>query len=110
MNNMFGLEMDQLAKIKVIGVGGDDYRLESVRSINWMFMGLYEWTITPQTNGTTSVASFIISEYGFVHFYVNYYSLQVDVAHFAIRPCFYLNQDVTYVSGNGTKNSPYIIK
>ena len=22
MNNMFGLEMDQLAKIKVIGVGG----------------------------------------------------------------------------------------
>ena len=39
MNNMFGLEMDQLAKIKVIGVSTFS---EAVDKLKWSIGGSYE--------------------------------------------------------------------
>ena len=80
-----------------------DYRLSSVTSVNWMYMGLSEWTVTPLDGvGFNNDYNYSIFNEGVV--YIR--DLQGSCA---IRPVFYLNSDVTYVSGNGTKNEPFII-
>ena len=66
---------------------------------NWMYMGLYDWTISRWSDTTKIVL-------------INYKGTVDDgsaTTRSAIRPTFYLNSDVTYVSGNGTKNEPFII-
>ena len=74
----------------------------SVRDSNWLFMGLYEWTITVNTNG-----SYV--------WYVGYsgsansgYPASTTDYH-AIRPCFYLDDNVKYIGGSGTSSDPYRI-
>ena len=72
------------------------------RDNNWMFMGLYEWTISRRSDGTT-YAFYVISS-GRV--YVDY----VGYNYFAVRPSFYLNSDVEIYEGNtGTQSDPYRI-
>ena len=80
---------------------GNDYRLSSVTSVNWMYMGLYEWTISRRSDNSNSA------------FYVSYVgSVRYDSvnAGSAVRPVFYLESSVTYASGNGTASTPFIIK
>ena len=66
---------------------------------NWMFMGLFEWTITTYY-ASSNVYS--ISDQG------NVASNRSSAA--AIRPTFYLNSNVTYIGGTGTKIDPYRIQ
>ena len=68
---------------------------------NWMFLGVYEWTITPElvTNNTV----FAVAIYGYV---VN---IEADMDTVTVRPTFYLDQNVNYKSGDGTKANPYRI-
>ncbi len=94
------------AESKIWGKTAYDYR--SFTSINWMYMGLEDWAITRVSN--VSNDAFYANEYGYVSYCgvldrnnVSYYS-------FAIRPCFYLNSNVTYKSGAGTISSPFIIE
>ncbi len=94
------------AESKIWGKTAYDYR--SFTSINWMYMGLEDWAITRVSN--VSNDAFYANEYGYVFYCgvldrnnVSYYS-------FAIRPCFYLNSNVTYKSGAGTISSPFIIE
>ena len=69
---------------------------------NWMFIGLSEWTINTYSLDTFYV--FIVRNSGLVS-----YSLAAS-SGFTVRPTFYLNSDVQYISGTGTKTNPYRIQ
>ena len=81
---------------------GNDYRLASVTSVNWMYMGLYEWTLVRRSdNSDTAFAVYLdgdLYKYGYV-----------DGTDLAVRPAFYLTSETAYVGGNGTQNSPYLL-
>ena len=75
----------------------DKYNDTVATSNNWMYMGLVEWTIS--RNSAISNMAFLLKSEGQVgsdRVYVN------GVA----RPVFNLLSSTTYVSGDGTKNSP----
>ena len=75
---------------------GQDYRLAATS--NWMYMGLWEWTIS-RDSGSADL-SFYVSTTGVVSY--NY----VDRGFRAARPVFYLSSNVAYAGGNGTIDSP----
>ncbi len=78
--------------------GGEtsDYRT-SVND-NWMYMGYYEWTISPYTNGT--INAFCVTMYG----YIDYNNVGYNRA---VRPTFNLVPNVELVGGSGSKDNPY---
>ena len=78
--------------------GGNNANGTSIKTINWMFMGFGEWTITPQS----SYSSYV--------FYLRYYG---DVSYdnakggsYGSRPVLYLKSSVLYAGGSGIKDSP----
>ena len=74
------------------------YNYSVATSYNWMYMGLTaEWTISRRSDNSNSV--FFVDDNGSV------FTGSV-VGAFLVRPCFYLNSDVTYVSGSGTESDP----
>ena len=75
---------------------GQDYRLAATS--NWMYMGLWEWTISRSSGGTG--ISFSVCTTGIVNDY------RVSAAFYAARPVFYLESAVTYVSGSGSMTDP----
>ena len=83
---------------------GSDYGYgqSSITSVNWMYMGLYDFTITRQSDTNSDIMHIDFS--GFVSSYDQY-----ELNRNAIRPVFYLKTDVTFVGGEGTIASPYII-
>ena len=70
----------------------------SNKLLNWMHMGLYEWTITKLTSDGSYCT---ILDSG-----IN--SNNKD-SYYTIRPTFYLNSNIAYISGKGTKTEPIII-
>ena len=74
----------------------------TIRSKNWMYMGLSEWTITRYAAYTDRV--FYVQMEGFP----DAFPVQpgVDWNSFGIRPVFFLNSSITYVSGDGTMDNP----
>ena len=75
-----------------------DYDDAAITSANWMYLGFYEWTISRFAN--YSSAAFLVYSAGDVN------SNYVDNSMFGARPVFSLSSSVTYVSGDGTQNSP----
>ena len=75
---------------------------EYIMDKNWMYMGLDEWTITPETSG--SLNSFSLSGTGGIS------SVKISLASgptyndITVRPTFYLNSSIRYSSGSGTKD------
>ena len=80
----------------------NDYRSSNVTSVNWLYMGLSEWTVMPSTSLSTH--SYFVSNHGYVE------CSKVNYPALAIRPVFYLEYDVSYGGGIGTKIKPIIIK
>ena len=81
---------------------GSNYDYRAAISSNWIHMGLIEWTISRNSNYSYSV--FAVMSTGEVNStggIGNYF--------YAVRPCFYLNSNVTYVSGSGTSSDPFRI-
>ena len=77
--------------------GLSSYNGEAIKNVNWMYMGLMEWTISRSVDHASSV--FGVYSAGNVH--------DDDAAHaFGVRPVFYLTSSVTYVEGDGTQSSP----
>lgn len=80
-----------------------EFKMSTAVNNNWLFMGLYEWTITriidrfDNYNGV-----FRISSYG-------YGSSSSSADTGSIRPTFYLKESIKYVSGTGTYSDPYRI-
>ena len=72
-----------------------DYR--AATSVNWMYMGLVEWTISRLADRSNT--AFVV--YGAGHVDDNY----ADYAC-AVRPVFNLVSSTTYVEGDGTQSSP----
>ena len=76
-----------------------DYR--AATSVNWMYMGLYEWTISRGADNAYYV--FYVIYAGCVEI-----NLSASSAR-ALRPVFYLTSSVNYVSGSGTAADPITI-
>ncbi len=78
----------------------NNYENSTLRSNNWLYLGTDEWTITPNSSYYYSV--FRLYDVG---------RLGADHARngYSARPVFYLNSNVTYVSGDGTESNPYRI-
>ena len=88
----------------------DNYDSSSVTAVNWMYLGLYEWTISRRA--AVSNFAFYVANGGFVHFNDVYHNdlLPDRVGNgFGVRPSFNLESSITYVSGDGTQDSPIII-
>ena len=74
-----------------------NYNNTTATSTNWMYMGLYEWTVSRIADD--SYFAFYVNSDGRVdHDYVHSYR--------AVRPSFSLLSSVTYSKGDGTQNSP----
>ena len=78
----------------------NNYNNTTATTSNWMYMGLYEWTISRSAD--ISYRAFYVGSTGFVY---------GDTAgsNFGVRPSFYLLSSVTYVSGSGSSSDPIII-
>ena len=76
------------------------YNNTTATNNNWMYMGLYEWTISRNADGSDS--AFRVSRDG----YVRYSSVGSD---FGVRASFNLESSVSYVSGSGSMSDPIVI-
>ena len=68
---------------------------------NWLYLGEGNWFITRCLDD---------NNFAFVMYYTGAFGVGALLDLNVVRPSFYLNSHVTYVAGNGTKNSPFIIK
>ena len=77
-----------------------DYNGEAIKNVNWMYMGLSEWTIS--RNADNSNIAFNVNDDGIVGgSNVNGYN--------GVRPSFSLLSSTTYVSGSGSASDPMVI-
>ena len=76
------------------------YNGEAIKNVNWMYMGLAEWTISRFADFASN--AFIV-----------YYTGSVTNGRandaLALRPVFYLASSVNYVSGSGTAADPILV-
>ena len=72
----------------------------TIRSLNWMHMGYYEWTISRFAGN--SGGAFSVNGGG---------SVDHDnvLSNIAVRPSFNLESSITYVSGSGSASDPMVI-
>ena len=88
-------------KWTLVGYNSDaskDYR--AATSVNWMYMGLVEWTISRY------------ADLAFYVFYVYYTGFVLNSNAFnayGVRPVFYLSSSVNYASGSGTAADPILV-
>ena len=87
-------------KWTLVGYNGSDaskdYR--AATSVNWMYMGLYEWTLS--RSAYNSYNAFNVTITGFVDYN------NVGNSAYGVRPVFNLSSSVNYVSGSGTAADP----
>ena len=73
----------------------------SVTGANWLYLvDIHEWTISPYSSTSNDVFR--------LYYDGTLYFSSANVGYSA-RPVFYLNSNVTYVSGDGTESNPYRI-
>ena len=76
------------------------YVNSTITANNWMYLGVYEWTLTPYSSDSSRV------------FFVNDNArLSYNTANFgyAARPVFYLKSNVALQGGSGTSSDPYAL-
>ena len=74
------------------------YNGEAIKNVNWMYMGLNEWTISRYADD--SDFAFIVNYTGYV------YDDFVGSTAFGVRPVFNLSSSVKFSSGDGTSSNP----
>ena len=81
-----------------------DYDGAAITSANWMYMGLYEWTISRYAD--YSYNAFIVLGSGDVagHSDYNYVTYA-----YGVRPVFSLTSSVNYASGSGSATDPILV-
>ena len=79
---------------------GNDAKGTSIKTINWMYMGYYDWTISRDSDDSNH--AFIVNNGG----YVNNYNVSDG---YGVRPSFNLSSSITYVSGSGSAVDPILI-
>ncbi len=75
---------------------GNDANKTSIKTINWMYIGHNEWTISPLSSNSNYV--FLLSNYGHVNSYAIY--------GYGSRPVVYLKASVLFAGGSGTQSDP----
>ena len=76
------------------------YNNTTATNNNWMYMGLYEWTISRNADGSSS--AFRVNYDGYV------YNDRVS-SNYGVRASFNLESSVSYVSGSGSMSDPIVI-
>ena len=79
-----------------------DYDNSTITASNWMYMGLWEWPITPRSSDSSSINLFRVSNNGAL------YSCNASNGYSA-RPVFYLESNVQLQGGSGTSIDPYTL-
>ena len=79
---------------------GNDAKGTSIKTINWMYMGYYDWMVSRSSDYSSN--AFAVNNNGDVH----YYTVSLD---FGVRPSFNLLSSITYVSGSGSAVDPILI-
>ena len=81
----------------LISYDGNDANGTSIKTINWMYMGVWEWTISRRSD--SSYNAFRVMHDG-----------NVDDSFVGdspgVRPSFNLSSSITYVSGSGSMSDP----
>ncbi len=77
-----------------------DYR--AAIGVNWMYMGLIEWTLAPLTDGSNY--AFGVNDDGSVVI------SHVTANAFGMRPVLYLKSTIGYGGGSGTAAKPILVK
>lgn len=79
----------------------NSYNSDLNRENNWLFMGYYDWLLTIESDLENS--SYQITSNGHI------ISSDVNTGTYAIRPTFYLNEDIEISKGTGMELDPYRI-
>ena len=79
---------------------GNDAKGTSIKTINWMYMGYYDWMIS-RVSGYSVTAFIVGSDGGVFSSYVS--------NGYGVRPSFNLSSSITYVSGSGSMSDPILI-
>ena len=79
---------------------GNDAKGTSIKTINWMYMGYYDWTISRDSD--ISDGAFFVNLDGYVS------GIGVS-GNYGVRPSFNLSSSITYVSGSGSAVDPILI-
>ena len=72
----------------------------TIRSLNWMHMGYYEWTLSRSADRSGSA---------FFVYYVGGVDDDNVLSNYAVRPSFNLESSITYLSGSGSASDPMVI-
>ena len=83
------------------------YNNANVTANNWMYMGLNEWTLAPETD--YSYIAFFVFYNGLVNSGGVYNVGGNNITAVGVRPALYLKSTIAYVSGSGTISSPILI-
>ena len=75
----------------------------TINSLNWMYLGFDEWTISLINNDFRDV---LYTQFAFVRSIGSMSNDRGDNYYKAVRPTFYLNSYVTYASGTGSSSYP----
>ena len=79
---------------------GNDAKGTSIKTINWMYMGYYDWMISRTSDD--SDRAFFVHNLGYVS--------RGRVSNLVgVRPSFNLSSSITYVSGSGSAVDPILI-
>ena len=76
------------------------YNGEAIKNVNWMYMGLYEWTISRYADNAYDV---------FNVYYTGYVTYYIANNAYGVRPVFYLTSSVNYASGSGSATDPILV-
>ena len=94
----YGFAARPSAWTKILGdYDGTDANGTSIKTINWMYMGYNEWTISRHSDNTNS--AFFVNSTG------NVLGSNVRSDN-GVRPSFNLESSVKYVSGSGSMSDP----
>ena len=94
----YGFAASPSAWTKTLGdYDGTDANGTSIKTINWMYMGYNEWTISRYSDYSGS--AFYVSSDGSVRF-------SGVSGYIGVRPSFNLESSVKYVSGSGSMSDP----
>ena len=96
---MYAAPQDKWTLVGYNSYASKDYR--AATNVNWMYMGLYEWTIS--RNAVYWSDAFSVTSTGTVN------SSNVGNSVLGIRPVFNLTSFVNYVSGSGTAADPILV-
>ena len=79
---------------------GNDAKGTSIKTINWMYMGYYDWTISRFSD---------YSNYAFFVYFDGFVGNDIVSNYSGVRPSFSLSSSITYVSGSGSAVDPILI-